>query len=126
MWDLTLSILVVTLTSAVVVFFVSPSTPMSDYATLSIFVRILNVAFLLYIIGHTLRSHLQAQNSKTILTPFGYIFLVIAQYSLLIWSFDNHSAVALYGSLVLRWTGLVLFLLIAYRTFYRTQKRSPE
>jgi hypothetical protein len=125
LWDLTLSILIVALSSAFVMFLVAPSVAMSDYHTLSIFVRILNIVFLLYIILHTIRSHLEAQNSKTILTPFGYMFLVISQYSLLIWGFDNNDF-AFYGALVLRWTGLVLFLLIAYRTFYRTQKRSPE
>jgi uncharacterized membrane protein YfcA len=28
--------------------------------------------------------------------------------------------------LALRWIGLVLFLIIAYRTFYGSQKRIPE
>ena len=79
---------------------------------------------LLYIAIHTLRSHLEAQKSKTILTPFGYMFLGISQYSFVIWAFDN-SKFAFYGGLVLRWIGLALFLLIAYRTFYGS-KRNPE
>jgi len=53
------------------------------------------------------------------------MLLGIGQYSLLIWAVDN-SELAFYGDLVLRWIALVLFLLIAYQSFYRSPKRVPE
>jgi hypothetical protein len=124
MGNATLSILIVALTSFFVLFLVAPSFALSDYRILTIYTRAFDMVCLLYITIHTLRSHLEAQESKTILTPFGYMLLGISQYSFVIWAVDN-SKFAFYGGLVLRWMGLVLFLLIAYRTFYRP-KRSLE
>jgi hypothetical protein len=125
MGDITLSALVVTLTSLFILFFVAPQFALSNYHILSIYTRVFNIVCLLYIAIHTLRSHLGSQDSKTILTPFGYVLLAVGQYSLLIWSVDN-SQLAFYGGLLLRWIGLVLFLIIAYHTFYGKHKRSPE
>ena len=90
MWDITLSALIVALTSMVVLFFVAPFTSLfSNYRIVSIYTWSFNIVCLLYITIHTLRSHLAAQDSNTILTPFGYILLGIGQYSLLIWSVDG-------------------------------------
>jgi hypothetical protein len=127
MWDVTLSAIIVALTSMVIFFFVAPQFAIGNYQVLSIYVRIFNIVCLLYITINTLKSHLVAQDSKTILTPFGYLFLLIGQYSLLIWDMGNiNNEFPFYGGLVLRWIGLVLFLLIAYRTFYGSQKRSSK
>ena len=104
--------------------FVAPQFAIDNYRLLTIYTRAFDIVALLYIIFHTLRSHLRTLNSKTILTPFGYMFLAIGQYSTLIWAFDLINKVAFYGGLVLRWIGLVLFLLIAYRTFYGSKKGS--
>jgi hypothetical protein len=123
MWDITLSVLIVALTSMFVLFFVAPSYALSDYHTLTIYTRVFDIVCLLYITIHTIRSHLEVQESKTILTPFGYILLGISQYSFVIWAVDN-SKFAFYGGLILRWIGLGLFLLIACRTFFGSQKRS--
>ena len=127
MWDVALSGIIVALTSFAILFLVAPGIALDHYQTLSIYVRIFNIVCLLYISVYTLRSHLAAQDSKTILTPFGYIFLLIGQYSLLIWNTgDITNQIPFYGGLLMRWIGLVLFLLIAYRTFYGTNKqRSP-
>jgi apolipoprotein N-acyltransferase len=107
--------------SLFVLFFVAPQFAMSNYRFLGICVRVFNMVCLLYISVHTLRSHLEAKDSKTILTPFGFIFLGIGQYSLLIWSLEGGD-VAFYGGLTLRWIGLSLFLLTAYRSFYGKQR----
>ena len=120
-WDVTLSVLIVILTSSSILFFVAPNFALGNYWVLSIYTRIFNIVCLVYIIIHTLRSHLEAQDSKIILTPFGYIFIAIGQYSVLIWSIDGGD-VAFYGGLVLRWIGLILFLLIAYRSFYGNKR----
>ncbi len=127
MWDVTLSTIIVALTSLAFSFLSPRNSNWEIIMVLSIFVRIFNIVCLLYITIHTLRSHLAAQDSKTILTPFGYLFLLIGQYSLLIWDTgDVRNEFPFYGGLVLRWIGLVLFLLIAYRTFYGANKRSPK
>ena len=125
-WDITLSALLVALTSLFILVFVAPQFAFSTYRFLSIYVRFFNIICLLYISAHTLRSHLEARDSKTILTPFGFIFLGISQYSLLIWATGDGGDLAFYGGLVLRWIGLALFLLTAYRSFYGSQKRSSE
>jgi hypothetical protein len=125
LWDITLSVLIVALTSAFILFFIAPQFAHNSYHFLSIYVRIFNIICLLYISIHTLRSHLAAHDSKTAYTPFGYILLGISQYSLLIWAID-FSDLAFYGGLVLRWLGLIVFLLISYRTFHNSHRRSPE
>jgi len=125
LWNISLSVLLVALMSLIILFFVAPQFARSNYFFLCICVRVFNMICLLYISVHTLRSHLEAKKSKTILIPFGFIFLAISQYSLLLWSIDN-SRIVFYGGLVLRWIGLALFLLVAYRSFYSSKKRSSE
>ena len=120
--DITLSAIIVALTSFFILFFIAPEFALGNYGFLSIYVRSFNIGCLTYITIHTIRSHLVAQDSKTILTPFGYMLLGIGQYSILIWDIDK-SNFAFYGGLVLRWLGLILFLLIAYRSFYGSQKK---
>jgi hypothetical protein len=124
-WNITLSVLIVTLTSLAILVFVAPQVATSAYRTLGVYVRIFNLFCLVYISVHTLLSHLKAQNSKTILTPFGFIFLAISQYAVLIWAVDGGD-LAFYSALVIRWIGLALFLIVAYRSFYSKQKGSTE
>jgi hypothetical protein len=123
-WNITLSVMVVALTSLVILLFVAPQTALGGYRTLGIYVRILCLGCLIYISAHTLLSHLKAHNTKTILTPFGFIFLAISQYSVLIWAYEGGD-LAFYSGLVIRWIGLALFLVVAYRSFYGKQKGSP-
>lgn len=120
-WNITLSALIVALTALIILSFVVPQFALNDYNFMRISVRVFNMICLFYICVHTLRSHLKAQDSKTILTPFGFIFLGISQYSLLIWAIDRGN-VPFYGGLVLRWIGLGLFLYTAYRSFYGSKK----
>ncbi len=123
-WDITLSALLVALTSIVVLVFVAPQFTSDNYSLVTVYIRIVDMICLSYISIHTLRTHSEAHGLKTILTPFGFIFLGISQYSLLVWAVDMNSKFPFYGGLVLRWVGLILFLLVAYRTFYR-QKKEP-
>ncbi|XHH09989.1 MAG: hypothetical protein ACFCUE_04990 [Candidatus Bathyarchaeia archaeon] len=125
LWNVTLSVLIVALTSFVLLYFVAPQIAINNYRLAGMFVRVFNIICLVYLSAHTLRSHLEAKNSKTILIPFGFIFLAISQYSLLLWAFGGGD-VAFYGGLTLRWTGLALFLFTAYRSFYGIQKGSTE
>jgi len=125
LWNTVLSVLIVSLLSAFILIFIAPQFACSNYRFLSMCVRIFNLICLLYISIHTIKSHLAAQASKTVYTPFGYILLGISQYSLLIFVIDK-SDVAFYGGLVFRWIGLILFLVISYRTFYSLHRRSFE
>jgi hypothetical protein len=125
LWDTTLSILIVALTSAVILIFVAPQFALNNYRFLGTCIRVFNIVCLLYLSIHTLRSHLEAKDSKTVYTPFGYIFLGIGQYSLFIWAIDG-SEFAFYGGLVLRWIGLIVFLLVSYRAFYSSPQGSSE
>jgi len=120
-WNITLSALIVALTSLIILSFVVPQFALSDYKFLRTCVRVFNMICLFYISVHTLRSHLKAQDPKTILTPFGFIFLGLSQYSLLIWAVDP-SSLPFYGGLVLRWIGLGLFIVTAYKSFYGSKK----
>ena len=123
-WDATLSGMIVVLTTLFILFLVAPKLALDNYRLLSIYARVFDIVCLIYITTHTIRSHLVSQDSKTILTPFGYMLLGIGQYSLLIWNIgDMNNKFPFYGGLALRWIGLVLFLIIAYRTFYGSQKR---
>ena len=122
-WNITLSVLIVALTSLVVLFFVVPQSALGSYRTIGVYARVFCLICLIYISAHTLRSHLQAQNSKTILTPFGFIFLAISQYSVMIWAYEGGD-LAFYSGLVIRWIGLGIFLLVAYRSFYGNKRSS--
>jgi hypothetical protein len=125
--DATFSGMIVVLTALFVLFIVAPKFALDDYQFLSIYTRVFDIVCLVYITVHTIRSHLVSQDSKTILTPFGYMLLGIGQYSLLIWNMgDMSNKFPFYGGLALRWIGLILFLIIAYRTFYGSKKRIPE
>ncbi|MCW3996422.1 MAG: hypothetical protein NWE98_09805 [Candidatus Bathyarchaeota archaeon] len=122
-WNVILSALLVAVTSLIILVFVAPNSAFGNYRFLSMYIRGFNIACLLYISIHTLRSHLKTQDSKTITTPLGYILLGISQYSLLVWLVDGSTKFPFYGGLVLRWAGLILFLIIAYRTFYGIPKK---
>lgn len=123
LWDIGLSVLLVALTSFLILNFVAPQFTLSNYQLLSAYIRIFDIVCLLYISVHTLRSHLDAKDSKTILIPFGFIFLAISQYSFLIWATGDGGNVSFYGGLVLRWIGLGLFLFTAYRSFYGSSQK---
>ncbi len=125
LWNISLSVLFVALMSFFALFFVAPQFAISNYRFLTICIRIFNIISLLYVSVHTLRSHIEAKDSKTILIPFGFIFLTISQYSLFIWAVD-HGDIPFYGGLVLRWIGLSIFLLTAYESFHTSKKGSAK
>ncbi len=125
LWNVSLSILLVALMSLIALFFVAPQLAMDNYRSFTVSIRIFNIICLLYISIHTLRSHIEAKDSKTILIPFGFIFLTISQYSLFIWAVDRGD-IPFYGGLALRWIGLSIFLFTAYKSFHNPKKGSTE
>ncbi len=120
--ELTISLLIIVLAVLSTLAFVAPQFNIEGYNQANVYLRIFNVACLAYISVYTLRSHVKSPDPKTIWIPFGFIFLAISQYSLLFWYIDS-SFSAFIGSLVIRWAGLIIFLFVAYRTFYSQEKK---
>jgi hypothetical protein len=117
LWNVTLSALIVALIALSFLGVVSLNPLGESYDTASIYCRIFMEFCLLYIIFYTLRSHLRKPDPNTLWIPLGFIFLAISQYSFIFYSID-HSSAALWGGLVFRFTSLIVFLAVSYRTFY--------
>jgi hypothetical protein len=118
-WDAILSILLVTLTVLAILIFVAPQFSLSNYRVVAIYVRLLDIVCLAYISVHTLRSHLKSKiPPNTILTPIAFMLLAVSQYSILAWAVDG-SLFAFWGGIIIRLISLTIFLVIAYRIFYR-------
>jgi hypothetical protein len=119
--NITISLLIIALTTSVLLAFAAPQLAF-DYTQANQYLRILNVVCLCYVAIYTLRSHTRNLNSTTIWFPFGFIFLAISQYSLLFWYIDS-SFSAFIGSVILRFIGLGIFLFVACRSFYNSDKK---
>jgi hypothetical protein len=119
--DMVLSLLIVILVTLFLVLFIAPQLA-NGYATSQIYVRILNLICLLYVAGHTLRSHIKSPDPATIWIPFGFIFFAASEYSLLFW-YTDISLAAFAGAMALRLAGLIVFLLLSYRTFYSSGRK---
>jgi hypothetical protein len=120
--EITISLLIIALAALLLFVFVIPQFTYDSYSQSNVYLRIFNVICLSYIAIYTLRSHVRNPDPTTIWIPFGFIFLAISQYSLLFWYIDS-SFSAFIGSLVARFVGLAIFLLVAYRTFYSSNKK---
>jgi hypothetical protein len=122
LWNVTFSVIIVAIITLVISIIVIPQFNFENYRAASSYIRIFIIISLLYVIVTTFRNHLSKPDSKTLLTPLGYILLAISQYSLIIWAAEG-SMVAWWGALVLRWSGLAVFLFVAYVTFYGLRKK---
>jgi len=120
LWNTILIILITVFATSVILLSILQVSLPSYQLTSGIF-RIFNLMCIVYLCAHTLRSHLKTPDSDTLWSPFGYILLGISQYSLIIYAMDN-SMSAWWGALAIRWAGLAIFLIIAYRSFYNTKK----
>jgi len=87
----------------------------------ALYLRILELSCLAYICLHTLKSHIKTPESTTLWIPLGFIAFAISEYSQLIRATDEHYlyGIAFVGTLTARIIGLVIFVFVAYRTFYR-------
>jgi len=120
--EITIILLFIALAGLLSLTFVTPQFTYDSYSQSNVYFRIFNVICLSYVAIFTLRSHVRNPDPTTIWIPFGFIFLAISQYSLLFWYIDS-SFSAFIGSLVARFAGLAIFLFVAYRTFYRSNKK---
>lgn len=99
-----------------------PEISLPAYRITSIYSRCFNLIFIVYICAHTIRSHLESSNPDTLWTPFGYIFLGISQYLVIIFALDG-SLAAFFSGLAFRWVGFALFLYVSFKSFYSLKKK---
>lgn len=119
-WNVTLALSIAAIITTMV-FASIPNIDLPRYADLNAFVRVFNLACIIYICIHTLRSHVEKSDPKTIWIPFGYIFLGISQYALIIYALDN-SMTAWWSALAIRYVGFAIFLIVTYRSFWSSKK----
>ena len=122
LWNTSLLVLIVALTTLILFAIICPEVSRSQYVLYYIFVRIVSMICLCYILIHALKTQVGQSDATTLLVPLGYLFLLINQYSVLIWVVDG-SYLALFGGLAFRLSGLAVFLFVSYRVFSSAEKR---
>jgi hypothetical protein len=105
--------------------FVAPAYDFPQFNTVNDYMRIFNIICISYIAIHILRSYVARPDPKTIWIPFSFLLLAFSQYSFLIWSLDA-SFSAFVGAHFLRSAGLLVFLIVAYQTFYTSSEAHPR
>jgi hypothetical protein len=107
------------------VILVAPLYDLPHFDTVDDYMRIFNMVCISYIAIHTLKRHASKPDAKTIWIPLGYLLFDFGQYSLLLWSLDA-SFTAFIGAHFLRLAGLLVFLYVAYQTFYASNEAYPR
>lgn len=124
-WNITFSLLFVSLGSLLIVLFVAPPAVLGNYQsyqTVNLFVRILNIVCLSYIVIHCFRENQKEQDKMAKFIISGYVLLGVSQGSYLLYVlYTDYSA--FWVSIALRLFGLAIFLVAAYKTFYQFKKR---
>lgn len=115
--NITLSALIVGLIVLSLAVFVAPFSVWESYNIAQVYCRVFIEVFLVYIIAFTINNHVKRPDPWTLWIPFGFIFLAISQYSFFFWYLD-YSVTALWSAIAFRIIGLLVFLVISYRTFY--------
>lgn len=123
LWNTTVSVLIVILITLALLVFVSPQTVLGNSNSAEIYFRVFMEIFLTYIILYTLRTHVQKPDPWTLWIPFGFIFLALSQYAFLLY-YVEPSPVTLWSAVAFRFAGLVVFLVVAYQTFYRYERNA--
>jgi hypothetical protein len=126
-WELILSGMIVGLIATYFVIF-EPSSPiltLPNYNVADRYESVFDILLASYVSVYTLRSHALNLDRKTLWAPLGYLLLAFGEYSSLIWSLDSSSS-ALVGAYIIRFAGLLVFLLISYRVFCASQAPQAE
>ena len=121
-WNALLGLLVVTFALLIILTIISPQVLGPNYSVAQVYVRVFILFCLSYISIHTLKSHLEKPDPTTLMIPLGFILLAIGQFLQIIWVVDR-SPLAFWAGLAVRLGGLAVFLFVAYRTFYSSEKR---
>ncbi len=123
-WKVALTLLAFALVASFLVLS-SPGIALPEYRSTSNYFRVLNLAIILYVCIHTLRSHIEKPEQKTIWIPLSFIILLVSQYSTLIFQLDN-SLSAFFAGLILRLVFLSIWLIVSYEAFYPSEKRRRD
>jgi hypothetical protein len=121
LWNVTLGVLAAILAILILLVILSPQIQLTNYNLAQAYVRGFSLLCLSYISIHALKSHAEQPDPTTLAAPFGFVLLGIGQYSSLIWAVDR-SYFAFFGGLSLRLAGLGVFLFVAFRAFYKSEK----
>jgi hypothetical protein len=121
LWNITLSFLIIFLIASVAAVLIFQQLAAISYMPAQQYFRIFDMICLIFTSFYILRKHIRNPDPTTIWIPFGFILLGISQYSFLIWAIDE-SNFAFTGGLLIRLAGLLVFLLVSYRTFYSSKK----
>jgi len=128
LWNMTFSITIVVLIILSLLVFVAPELVWETFGISQIYLRVFMVIFLGYIIIVTFRNHVKKPDSMTLWIPFGFVFLAISQCLLIIYNYavafpfiDNRLAFY-WGSIAFRFAGLIMFLIVAYQTYYNSKE----
>ncbi len=124
-WNITYAGLVFAAVISYLIIFEPPMLGLPSYKTVDEYFRLFNILCLSYIFIHTLRSHLSKPEPKTFWIPLSYLLLAFGQYSSLIWSLET-VFVANVGAHILRITGLTVFVLVVYQTFFGSKQAFPK
>jgi hypothetical protein len=108
-----------------IIIFLAPAYDLPHFDIVDDYLRIFNISCLSYIVIQILRRYVARPDAKTTWIPFGFILFDFSQYSFLIWSLDA-SFLAFLGAYFLRLAGLLVFLLVAYQTFYTSSEAYPR
>ena len=128
LWDIVFSGLFVCLAALFLLFLVAPQIPLSNYQTLNIFIRVLNIVCLSYIFIHCFREHAKEPEPISIWVITGYAIFGLSQflYLVLYFYFGAPGSFAFWVSIALRLTSLAIFLYATYQTFYQFGKGSKK
>jgi hypothetical protein len=121
LWNIAFALLIIAVLASFLLIII-PDVTLPSYQLTSSFARLSNLICIAYLCAHTLRSHIEKPDPKTLWIPLGYFLLGISQYSLIIYAIDN-SMSAWWGALAIRWAGLALFLFVSYKSFCSLKKR---
>ena len=122
LWNALLGLLMIIFAVLIMLTIISPQVLGPNYNVAQVYARIFILICLSYISIHTLKNHIEKPNPTTLMIPLGFILLAIAQFLQIIWVVDR-SPLAFWAGLAVRLGGLAVFLFVAYRTFYSSEKR---
>ena len=128
LWSITFGLIIVALATLAVISVRGFQFGLSLNPSLSIFLRFLALFCVSYMCISTIRKHIQLPEVSTLWIPFGFIFLGISLYSMIIWAGDANyvQGYSFWGGLIARFTGLVIFFAVSYLSFYKQKGREDE
>jgi hypothetical protein len=116
-------ILLVAVISLIIVFVV-PIHDLPPFNIVNDSLRIFNIVCLSYV-AITALLHVSRLDPMTVWIYFGFLLFDFSQYSFLIWSVEANT-LAFLGGYFLRFVGLVVFMVVTYKTFYSSAGKMSQ